>query len=111
MKKPTEWRTFRGKKVTLQTIDHQHLSNIYWFQRIIWNAPVSELGFVKDELTERFNGQLLPYRPHIDFKMEIDFLREKGMLMPVINESSTMDPHKQEIWFNGSCVGEIITAE
>ena len=32
-----EWFTFQGKKVTLQTIDHQHLSNCYWYLRVICN--------------------------------------------------------------------------
>lgn len=72
-----EWITFQGKTVNLDVVDHQHLSNLYWYSRIFFgNVPENVLQF----LSERFNGQVLEYRPHVDFKQELQGLEEKGML-------------------------------
>lgn len=100
-----EWTTFKGKKVTMQTIDHQHLSNCYWFQHVLWGMPVDHphLIEIKEVLADRFNGQLLPYRPHIDFKQEIDMLEGRGHLVKDEN-----DPRLTKIFFEGVNVGEII---
>ena len=97
-----KWTTFQGKRVSFKSIDHQHLSNCYWFNRIVRGISDSDLGFVKDELAKRFNGQLMPYRPHIDFVFEITFLKQHNMLVQT-------NPFKQEILFEGHWIGEIIT--
>lgn len=73
-----EWTTFQGKKVTLETIDHQHLSNVYWYARIFFESIP---GNVLKIISERFNGQVLEYRPHADFEQEIQALENKGMLV------------------------------
>jgi len=57
---PGAWKTFKGKSVTGDTIDHQHLSNVYWFGLILCNT---EHLWALDILRERFNGQLLPIVP------------------------------------------------
>lgn len=74
------WTTFRGKKVSLDEIDHQHLSNCYWYSLLISKRSANEVIFILQEMKERFNGQILPYRPHVDFEMELDYLRENGLL-------------------------------
>lgn len=76
------WKTFRGKNVSFDTVDHQHLSNCYWFAKIIfgYEETNSHLIEIDEVLAERFNGQLLPYRPHVDFEMEINELNKKGFL-------------------------------
>ena len=72
------WTTFQGKKVTLDSIDHQHLSNVYWYGRIFFNIIPKN---VLQKLAERFNGQVLEYRPHIDFHHELEHLERKGLLV------------------------------
>jgi len=76
------WTTFSGKKVSFDTIDHQHLSNCYWFAKIIYDFEDKDPHLIKitDKLSDRFNGQLLPYRPHLEFKAEIDNLKMFGLL-------------------------------
>lgn len=69
-----EWRTFNGKTVTRENIDHQHLSNIYWYFKLVFKLNFEELSDVLAVCSERFNGQLLDYRPHIDFVQEIHML-------------------------------------
>jgi hypothetical protein len=112
---PTEWRTFQGKPATPQTIDQQHLSNVFWFNLIFHNT---KLTWVQKELSERFNGQLLEYRPHADFEEEIDSLRSRGMLSYKgsahdHDEVSEDDPclvfREEIITYCGNVIGRIIT--
>lgn len=76
------WTTFKGKEVSFDTIDHQHLSNCYWFSKFTYNLDDTDMHLINitNKLAERFNGQLLPYRPHIDFRSEISMLKAKGYL-------------------------------
>lgn len=99
------WTTFMGKQVSFDTIDHQHLSNIYWYNRIVNNQTNDELDFIMDVLKERFNGQLKKYRPHIDFKQELYVLENNGNL--IWNQNKTVGI----ISFNGIPIGEIIKPE
>jgi hypothetical protein len=98
---PLSWKTFQGKIVTPHEIDQQHLSNVYWYT-LIFCETVSE--WVIGILAERFNGQLLEYRPHVDFTEEILALRDRGM----INEI-TLTPwiHDQQIVYKGEVIGRI----
>lgn len=96
----SEWTTFQGKIVSYNTIDHQHLSNTIWYWKILHDLDVSDAVKV---LSDRFNGQLLPYRPHVDFEYEIDMLRDKGFL------HSTFSPRVTNIIYKGHVIGEIRT--
>lgn len=77
-----KWRTFEGRIVNMADMEHQHLSNIYYFINYI----VPELYGdrirleVMDWLNFRFAGMILSYQPRPDFKAEIDLLRSKGFL-------------------------------
>lgn len=109
--KPTEvkdnpgiWKTFKGKSVTGDTIDHQHLSNVYWFGLILRNT---EHLWALDILRERFNGQLLPYRPHVEFTLEIQELYERGFLRLEPFSSGDLVQRGKIVW-NGKEAGEII---
>lgn len=96
------WTTFNGRKVSLHTIDHQHLSNVYYFNTLIGNMK-KEDDFAKDIqhiLDENFNGQLLSYRPHRKFTYEIEALTELGYLQS-----------NGDIVVNNFKVGEIVTTE
>ncbi len=73
------WETFNGNIVTATTIDHQHASNILWYHKIVC-GHLNGLEHIKEILETRFNGQLLPYKPHVKFQGEIEILRKKRML-------------------------------
>lgn len=99
------WTTFQGKSVSFDTIDHQHLSNCYWFARVIWNVPETDLHLlhIENKLAERFNGQLLPYRPHRDFGFEINELKRKRYL-----SHDNQNPNRIIIHNGNYEIGEII---
>jgi len=59
-------------------MDHQHLSNIYWFNRII--NEITSPKIIMDRITNDFDGSILPYRPKPSFKLEIDELDKRGLL-------------------------------
>ena len=99
------WVTFDGKEAKLSTVDHQHLSNCYWFAKIF--APGRDEGrfFMekcKKAAYERFNGHLLPYRPHLAFVQEIRELEERDML-----RNFPDNPHFKSIVLDGEVIGEI----
>ena len=103
---PQSWTTFKGKEVTLNSIDHQHLGNCYWFSRILYNLDVDNdhIKNLIDTMAERFNGQILPYRPHIDFKEEIEMLERGGYLK---KQSNYLGVEDYDIVFKGVKIGEI----
>jgi len=98
----TEWTTFNGRKVTLWDIDQQHLSNVYYFNTLIGQQSKNDdfIKILQKVLDEKFNGQLLPYRPHRNFYQEIKILEQMGYL----NTNG-------EIHVNGVKIGEIVTTE
>ena len=75
--RPHVWVTFQGKTKLVSEIDHQHLSNMYWYYLIFWDK---KLQWVLDEINDRFNGQILHYRPHLQFESEIQGLEDRGMI-------------------------------
>jgi len=98
------WTTFDGRKVGLYSIDHQHLSNCYYYLKIIAKFDIDFLiENIQEVLNERFNGQILPYRPHIRFSYEIDYLIENGLI------KDTNNPNKKIIVFENNEIGEILT--
>lgn len=101
---PDSWLTFKGKKISISTIDHQHLSNCYWYLLVCQGLPKTHRMFkgIREALADRFNGQLLPYRPHVEFDYEIDTLDRKGFLL------ITSNPRRTIIVFENEVVGEII---
>lgn len=78
------WITFDGRVVTLEEMEHQHMSNIYWFITKI--LPNKYSDYIRQDimlwLKKRFNGLILYYQPHPDFKKEINYLLRKGYLKP-----------------------------
>lgn len=75
--KPKTWTTFDGRKIPVENLTHQHLSNIYYFFLLVNKL---EIPWIKKELETRFNGQLLEYRPHSKFQDEITKLQTEGYL-------------------------------
>lgn len=93
---PDEWTTFDGRKVSISDIDHQHLSNTYWFMKIFWKAPDAQLWQILEQIQQRFDGRILDYHPRVDFKEEIAYLRRKGMITSA-----------DEIIYNGEIIGRL----
>lgn len=56
-------------------IGHQHISNIYWFWNLVVRNYDNSLGSkILDIINDKFDGEILSYRPHCDFKEEIIYL-------------------------------------
>ena len=75
--------SFNKKEGDFDKIDQQHLSNCWWFIKVFGEDSEKEkytLEVIKRQLIDRFNGQLMPYQPHIANKEEIKLLEERGML-------------------------------
>lgn len=93
------WRTFEGRLVDLYSIDHQHLSNVFYYVNFTdprhYEDDIREC--ISNELKRRFNGKLLPYHPMPSFTHEINFLRLKGMLL-----------RNNQIVYKGTLLGELI---
>lgn len=95
------WRTFDNRLITLSTTTHQHISNLYWFHKIIFNHTETELEKFMSVIQEKHEGVLLPYRPCLRFFPEINFLINKGLLKLI-----EFNNH-YEINFNNVVVGYI----
>jgi hypothetical protein len=71
---------------------------------VFWSSSVNS-QIMRDELLQaikdRFNGQILPYRPHVDFIQEIEMLEDYGYLgKPFANGVSL-------ITYKGVVIGEV----
>lgn len=73
-----KYTTFEKRVVDTDKIDHQHLSNIYWFGKILAG---NILPVILKRIETEFNGEILPYRPKSSFKKEISTLDERGYLV------------------------------
>ena len=108
---PNVWTTFNGTKIKPTEMDQQHLSNVYWYMVVIMKFKETEFTWVMLELARRFNGQMLPYRPHVNSTEEIETLIDNGLL-----ESFNLNlfdrypefPQKRRIIVHGHEIGEII---
>lgn len=87
-------KTFDGRTVDLTKMSQQHLSNAYYFGKI-QRWPDKVIGHYLVEINNRFNNELLPYRPMVNFPQEIRMLTQKGLLKG------------KEVWFEGIKIGEI----
>jgi len=75
------WRTWDGRMVDFLNINHQHLSNIHYYQNLIHPElyPKSQKEFIRTLLLHRF-GRILPYHPHPNFMYEREMLSKLGYL-------------------------------
>lgn len=94
-----KYTDYTGKTKDFQTIDHSHLSNIYWFNRICNGVSHWRLKIVTDEIDRRFDGVILPYNPQWKFKQEIEYLEKAGRF--IWNSEKT----RADIIENGVIVG------
>ena len=58
------YTNYAGHKQDLSTIDHAHLSNIYWFNMICNNANGRQLKFIMDENENRSYKKHYVYERH-----------------------------------------------
>ena len=72
IKIPYEWITYKNEIVNLNNISHQHISNVYWFMKLIYNHDDEMLRFF---ILCKF-GWLRSYFPQIP--QEIAILKYKG---------------------------------
>ena len=100
LNKKKTWTTFDGKAIDIETMDHQHLSNIYWYNLIVIGRP-SEVAI--NELKKRFQGEILSYKPLLRFEYEINSLEKSGNLMWFDNETYSQG----YVMYNDLIVGEI----
>lgn len=76
------WTTALGKKTKFSELDHQHLSNILWFNEVFHNFsrynndPQFLLGL---ELEKRFQGKRLLWKP-LPIPTEIEELKTMGLI-------------------------------
>ena len=97
------YKNFLGVQKKFEDIDHQHISNLYWFHKII-NQNTPDINF-KTLIDEKFGGIIMSYRPHdplikfVDFNAEIKYLDARRYLL--WNEDKT----KADIKFEGEIIG------
>lgn len=100
-----EYTNYKGEKKQLVNLDHQHLSNIYWFNRIIWSRDDDYLSLILEQIKIRFEGTILPYIPQWQFFSEVQYLDKMDYL--VWNDSRT----EADIVYFGDVVGHYTTPE
>lgn len=96
---PTRF-TFDGRLIKYSNLEHQHLSNIYWFNTVLHGHEHDYDEALLAELDKRFKGEMLSYKPLKRFPAETFLLKAKGF---VVEEDG-----REVIYFNGKEVGEII---
>jgi len=75
------WITWDGRKVGIDEMSHQHMSNIYYYTNFVLGKyyPQSIKSEIHMLLIRKF-GAILPYHPDTRFKQERDYLLELGYL-------------------------------
>ena len=78
----THWQTWDERVLSSNEISHQHLSNIYYYTHFIMAKyyPHSVRDGVRQLLDDRFDGEILKYKPDPKFKEEWDYLKRMGYL-------------------------------
>ena len=73
------WKNYFGKETPVSKLDDQHLSNIYWYNLVLFD-DVPEC--ILDEIKSRNGGKLdvLLWKP-LPIPSEIKNLRDKGMII------------------------------
>ena len=99
MEKYTKY-TFDNKLIKSDDMTHQHVSNSYWFEKIHHNKTDKDLKNYLDHIKEKFNGEILPYKPLKRFSSEIELLFTNKQLQHVKN-------NKYNIMFESVVVGYV----
>ncbi len=105
----SDWKftTFDGRVIDAQSVDHQHLSNIYWFMKIIHSKKEGELWDIIYILKNRFSGIILPYRPEFEFTDEISFLDKNDMIVWIRGFDGILNKELGNIVYKGRVIGQV----
>lgn len=103
MNKELTWTSALGERKKLSELDHQHLSNILWFNEIMhkWNRFNSGIQYhLEVELQKRFPGKYdkglrLEWKP-LPIPEEVSFIKERTIVDPA-----------GRIWYKGECIGSL----
>lgn len=72
------WTTLDGRKIPIHQLDNQHLSNIYWYFKVLGCNPHQ---MIESEIWERFLKPIpLSYKP-LPISGEINMLKERGLII------------------------------
>lgn len=72
-----KWRTGTGKEIPMDEIDHQHLSNIIWFYKLLVEREPHKL--INHLFVTKFKCHQLPFKP-LPIPNELADLYRKGYL-------------------------------
>jgi hypothetical protein len=86
------WTTADGRRRKFSSIGHQHLSNIYWFNKVLNQYVHTD---ILEELEFRFKGKILPWRPKL-IPNELQWIKENCKVSP-----------EGKIFWKGDQIGEI----
>lgn len=80
--KPIYWTTADGRKLNIETIPQQHLSNIIWFNMVFhkrnqYNCNMTKL--MRHQIDLNFDGKLLDWKP-LPIPQELKWLKDLNML-------------------------------
>lgn len=100
------WTNFEGVEMFIKSMDHQHLSNIIHFMKYVnpnlYMGTVSMLR-IKKEIDNRFNGEILHWRPLRRFTGEMEFLQDRGWL----HKNKYKHKNPTDIIIDGQWIGEV----
>jgi hypothetical protein len=97
------WTSFDGRQSKLIDLDHQHLSNIFWWNKICApNVKTDALAVIN----LKHGGVIKSYQPNLDFKDEIKYLEDNGYLY-WYDISFTDNVRTGDITFR--CVNNLVT--
>jgi len=76
------WMTYDNRIVSMEEMDHQHMSNIhYYINHILPELYTDEIReHIKKWLVKRFAGVILSYHPVPEFRFEQLHLKRMGYL-------------------------------
>ena len=102
-----KYRDYNGNTGEISELSHSHLSNIYWFNKILngWDDYDSRLNSILDSIKQKFGGEILPYNPKWQFKTEIETLESRGHFI------WNLDKTRADIVYMGKVVGSYETPE
>lgn len=94
--------TYDGRKIALNDLTNQHLSNVIHYCKTIGISPVYLIYADKIEslLQQKLNGKLLPYMPPVDNWQEMVELKNKNLLK--VEEKTIL------IVKDRNCLGEVV---
>jgi len=102
------WTTANGKKLRLDQISHDHLSNIYHYSRLFQHRQPELHPILKNLLNERFNGEVLPYDPKYYFEVEelksLGYLQVKNGICVVMFEGKKIGVVRKELLKDTLCL-------